>query len=128
MGMILLPGLMLVGCVAILVLAVLVLVGGIIGFKKAKSKASLIAGTVSAILLTACAWLSIRRPEFGFKSAFLITGLLEGIFIVRLIKTKKFMPSGLMLIFCILEQLILLWIMSVVLPWLTVIRHNLHKG
>lgn len=36
---------------SILVLSMIILVGGIMGFKKAKSKASLIAGIISSVLL-----------------------------------------------------------------------------
>ena len=95
------------GSISILVFALLVLVGGIIGFKKAKSKASLIASAISAILLAICFWLSHHHAEAGYKLTFIVTGILEGIFVMRLMKTKKFMPSGLMLILCALEQIVL---------------------
>jgi uncharacterized membrane protein (UPF0136 family) len=82
------------------------LVGGIIGFKKAQSKASLLSGVISAIFLGTCYWQSLSNP-FWIQIAFLIIGALDGVFLVRLIKTKKFMPAGLMLILCIIEQTIL---------------------
>jgi len=91
-------------CLSILAYAVLMLIGGIIGFKKAKSKASLIAGVISAIALSICSWFSQSNPASAFKLAFILIGALDGVFLVRLIKTKKFMPSGLMLILSILEQ------------------------
>ncbi len=100
--------LIMIGTNSILVLAFLVLLGGFIGFKKAKSKASLIAGTVSALALVACFCYTLNHPQQGAKTAFLLAGVLEGIFIARLIKTKKFMPSGMMLVLCVLEQLVLL--------------------
>lgn len=87
----------------------LVLIGGLIGFKKAKSKASLIASVVSTLALTYCYWFSHQSALPGLKLAFILIGVLEGIFIVRLLKTKKFMPSGLMLILCGIEQSILFY-------------------
>jgi uncharacterized membrane protein (UPF0136 family) len=98
---------------SILVFAILMLVGGIMGFKKAKSKPSLIAGCVSAAVFAGCYIFSLSNPLLAFKLAFVASGALEGIFLVRLIKTKKFMPSGLLLILSILEQLELYMTMAV---------------
>ncbi len=91
--------------ISILVFAVLVLVGGIMGYKKAQSKPSLIAGIVSATSLGYCYWQSQTSPIYAFKLAFALIGALDGVFLVRLFKTKKFMPSGLMLILCVIEQI-----------------------
>jgi len=91
--------------ISILVFAVLMLAGGILGFKKAKSKPSLISGIVSALLLGGCYLLSQSNPLLSFKLAFLINGALDGVFLVRLMKTRKFMPAGLMLVLCIIEQI-----------------------
>lgn len=91
--------------ISILVFAVLMLVGGIIGYKKAQSKPSLIAGIVTAVLLGFCYWLSRSNPLLGFQLAFVINGALDGVFLVRLMKTRKFMPAGMMLVLCIIEQI-----------------------
>ncbi len=77
-----------------------------------KSKASIIAGTVSAVLLAVCAWVAYRHLNRGSIYACLLTAILEGIFIVRLVKTRKFMPSGMLIILCLAEQGILLKILS----------------
>jgi uncharacterized membrane protein (UPF0136 family) len=98
---------------SIITFTILVLVGAIIGFKKAGSKASLTAGILSAIAFTYCYWLSFSNPLFAFKLAFVLVGVLEGIFLIRLIKTKKFMPSGVMLILCIIEHSILAFALGV---------------
>jgi uncharacterized membrane protein (UPF0136 family) len=76
---------------------VLLVVGGVIGFLKAKSKVSLIMSAVFAALLALCAVGGIFEPRMAdiFLAALLI------VFAVRLGKTKKFMPSGLMLILTI---------------------------
>ena len=65
-----------------------------IGFLKAGSKPSLIASVAFAAALTLCL-LNVIRPYV--ITDLLLTALLV-VFGVRLSKTKKFMPSGLMLV------------------------------
>lgn len=86
-----------IGSITALVLAALVIIGGIIGFAKAQSIASLIAGVVSAALLGGCVFLMSLNQGYGLIAAIVVAGILEGIFFVRLRKTKKFMPAGLMI-------------------------------
>src|SRR5438046_2526094 len=77
---------------------VLLLIGGLIGFLKAGSKASLIASAVSAALLIIASIPSLLQPGIRQILIDTILGLLLIVFAVRLTKTKKFMPSGLMLV------------------------------
>jgi uncharacterized membrane protein (UPF0136 family) len=77
---------------------VLLLVGGLIGFLKAGSKESLIASAVSAALLIIASIPSLLQPGIREILIQTILALLLVIFAVRLTKTKKFMPSGLMLV------------------------------
>lgn len=72
--------------------------GGIFGYAQAKSQVSLILGTVSGIILILAAWAQLQELPIGSTIAQIITLLLVGVFTVRLIKTRKFMPAGLMLI------------------------------
>jgi uncharacterized membrane protein (UPF0136 family) len=73
---------------------VLLLVGGLIGFLKAKSKVSLIMSAVAAAIL-----ILTRTGIFSHPAmiANVVMALLIVVFAIRLAKTKKFMPSGLML-------------------------------
>ena len=73
---------------------VLLVVGGMIGFLKAKSKVSLIMSVVFAALLALCAVGAVFKPYMAdiFLAALLV------VFGIRLAKTKKFLPSGMMLI------------------------------
>jgi uncharacterized membrane protein (UPF0136 family) len=73
---------------------VLLVVGGLIGFLKAKSRVSLIMSVVFAALLTLCA----AGIVFQYYVADILLAALLVVFGIRLTKTKKFMPSGLMLI------------------------------
>jgi uncharacterized membrane protein (UPF0136 family) len=80
---------------------VLLLIGGMIGFFKAKSKVSLITSTVFAVVLIFAAIPGILDASLRGELANIVMALLLIVFAVRLGKTKKFMPSGLMLIITI---------------------------
>jgi uncharacterized membrane protein (UPF0136 family) len=77
---------------------VLLLVGGLIGFLKAKSKVSLVTSAVFAAVLVLTTLPGIFQPGFARDLVNVIMALLLVVFAVRLAKTKKFMPSGLMLV------------------------------
>jgi uncharacterized membrane protein (UPF0136 family) len=79
---------------------VLLLVGGLIGFFKAGSKISLITSAVSAALLVLTT-IGMFGPRFANGLADAIMAVLLVVFAIRLTKTKKFMPSGLMLVLTI---------------------------
>ena len=76
----------------------LLLAGGLIGFFKAGSKVSLITSAVAAALLILTRLSGVFQPSFGRNLATVIMALLLVVFAVRLAKTKKFIPSGLMLV------------------------------
>jgi uncharacterized membrane protein (UPF0136 family) len=78
---------------------VLLLVGGLIGFFKAKSRVSLITSAVAAALLVLTRTGIFSRPVI---IANVIMAVLLVVFAIRLTKTKKFMPGGLMLVLTIL--------------------------
>lgn len=70
----------------------LLLIGGIIGYLKAKSQISLITSLVFAALLALCAiGLFIPGVEYA------LLGILALVFCVRFMKTRKFMPSGMLM-------------------------------
>ena len=76
---------------------VLLLVGGLIGFLKAGSKVSLITSAISAAALVLTAIPGLLGPTLARGMADAIMAALLIVFAIRLSKTKKFMPSGLML-------------------------------
>lgn len=100
--------LILIGQIATIVTAIFVAVGGIIGFKKAGSKPSLIAGVVSGVVLGICFGVSYVQPLWGLGAALFTLIVLQGVFGVRVKKTKKFMPAGMMLIICIFGEVAVL--------------------
>src|SRR2546421_11439072 len=73
---------------------ILLVIGGLIGFFKAKSKVSLIMSVGFAAALSLCASNIIFYP---YVANILLVALLV-VFAMRLVKTRKFMPAGLMLI------------------------------
>jgi uncharacterized membrane protein (UPF0136 family) len=93
---------------SLLIVAFLVFTGGLIGFIKGKSKASIIAGTISGALLVGCYFIASVNALNGYVGAFVLLSALIVVFVRRLMKTKAFMPGGLMLIICVIEQFILI--------------------
>ena len=83
---------------------ILLLVGGLIGFLKAGSKVSLITSAVAAAALILTAIHGLFLPSFANILANMIMAALLVVFAIRLTKTKKFMPSGLMLVITILAM------------------------
>jgi uncharacterized membrane protein (UPF0136 family) len=82
----------------------MLLVGGMMGFIKAKSKISLISSLAFAVLLALCA-LDIIRENLIAK---ILIGLLIVVFSLRFLKTRKFMPSGLMVLISLVTLFLLL--------------------
>ncbi|MBS2003592.1 MAG: TMEM14 family protein [Cyanobacteria bacterium SZAS LIN-5] len=87
-------------------MAIIVAAGGVMGFVKAQSKASLIAGVISGVILGVIFALSGDHPKEAIIGAFVTYSLLDTVFAMRLKKTRKFMPAGLILIFCFIGQVI----------------------
>ena len=73
---------------------VLLVIGGLIGFFKGNSKVSLIMSVAFAAALSLCAADVFFKP---YVADLLLAALLV-VFAMRLTKTKKFMPAGLMLV------------------------------
>ncbi|MEO0684386.1 MAG: TMEM14 family protein [Cyanobacteria bacterium J06649_11] len=87
---------------------ILSIIGGIIGYKSAGSKVSLISGTISGLLLIIAAYLQIQGQNVGLILAVIITSLLVIVFAVRLMKTRKIMPAGLMVILGLVTLMVML--------------------
>jgi uncharacterized membrane protein (UPF0136 family) len=85
---------------------VLLVAGGLVGFLKANSKASLISSVFFAVILALCA-MNVGPLRLGHAVWVLLFLLL--FFTWRLLKSKKFMPNGLMVI---------LTALALALPWL----------
>jgi len=85
----------------ILIFAVVMFAGGLIGYLTAGSRASLISGTVSAALLVLAFFLGRTNPVQGLQAAAVLSAMLAVVFAIRAFKTRKFMPAGMLLILSI---------------------------
>jgi uncharacterized membrane protein (UPF0136 family) len=77
---------------------VLLLVGGLIGFFKARSQVSLVMSAAFAAALVLCAIPGVFDVNFRKGLANVLMAALLVVFALRLARTKKFMPAGLMLV------------------------------
>ena len=75
------------------------LVGGIIGYVKAKSTASLIAGFLSGLMLIASAYGIAQGVGAAYLISLIIAILLGGRFLATWFKTHRIMPDLLVVLF-----------------------------
>ena len=79
-----------------IVFGALTIAGGIVGYVKAGSLPSIIAGSITGVLLLIAATLLPEHRAIGLATAFVISLLLAAQFIPKFIRTGKAMPAGMM--------------------------------
>lgn len=82
----------------VLIYGVLVLGGGLIGYAKAHSTASLLMGGISALILLVCAFGIFKNSRASLQIATAAIALLTVFFSYRFFSSFKFFPSGIMTI------------------------------
>jgi uncharacterized membrane protein (UPF0136 family) len=85
-----------------LIFGALTIAGGIIGYVKAGSVPSIIAGSVTGVLLVVAAFLLPEHRAVGLATAFIISLLLAGQFVPKFLRTGRAMPAGLMSILSVI--------------------------
>jgi uncharacterized membrane protein (UPF0136 family) len=85
-----------------IVFGILTIAGGVIGYVKAGSMPSIIAGSISGILLLVAEFLLPDHRVAGLATALIISLLLVGQFIPKFIRTGKVMPAGMMSILSVI--------------------------
>ena len=85
-----------------IVFGILTIAGGIIGYVKAGSTASIIAGSISGVLLLVAAFLLPGQPLIGLTIAFFVSLLLAGRFVPAYLRTGKIMPDAIMAVLSLL--------------------------
>ena len=95
-----------------IVFGLLTIAGGIMGYVKAGSNASLIAGSLSGLLLLLAAFLLPNRASLGLALGGIVSLLLIGYFLPAFVRTGKMMPAGMMSLLSILGMVlaIVAWI------------------
>jgi uncharacterized membrane protein (UPF0136 family) len=103
-----------VGQVTLGIYAVLLAVGALIGYFKAGSRPSLIAGSISSVAAFTALGLSIGNSSWGVPLGLILSISLFVLFGYRYaVKTGKFMPSG----FLAVISLVVLAVMFLVIDW-----------
>ena len=85
-----------------IVFGLLTIAGGLMGYVKAGSTASLIAGSISGVLLLVAAFLLPGHVVAGLTIAIIVSLLLAGRFLPAFVRTGKLMPNGIMALLSIL--------------------------
>src|SRR4051794_12727029 len=79
-----------------LVFGVLTIAGGIMGYVKARSAVSIVAGAITGILLIVAGWMLPTHRELGLALSLFTSAILAGQFIPRLLRTRRVVPAGMM--------------------------------
>src|ERR1700730_5902841 len=86
----------------IIVFGVLTVAGGVVGYVKAGSVASIIAGSITGVLLLVAAFLLPEHRAIGLATAFIISLLLAAQCAPKFIRTGRVMPAGMMSILSVI--------------------------
>src|SRR5438876_6466213 len=95
-----------------IVFGVLTIAGGVVGYVKAGSVASIIAGSIAGVLLLVAAFLLPEHRTIGLATAFIVSLLLAAQFIPKFLRTARVMPAGMMSILSVIG------IIAVVVAWI----------
>ena len=91
-----------------LIFGALTIIGGVIGYVKAASLPSLIAGSITGVLLLVAGALLPEYRAIGLATGLVISLLLAAQFIPKFFRTRKVMPAGLMSILSVIGVIVAL--------------------
>ena len=91
---------------------VLTIAGGIFGYVKAGSLASIIAGSITGVLLLVAAFLLSTHRGAGLAIALVISLVLSAQFVPKFLQTGRAMPAGMMSVLSVIGVIaaIVAWI------------------
>src|SRR6185437_13993885 len=95
-----------------IVFGVLTIVGGLIGYLKAGSTASIIAGSITGILLIVACFVLPEHRMLGLAGGLVISLLLAAQFLPKFVRTGRVMPAGMMTVLSVIG------IFMAVMAWL----------
>jgi uncharacterized membrane protein (UPF0136 family) len=95
-----------------IIFGLLTIAGGVMGYVKAGSVASIVAGAISGVLLLLAAFLLPQQLAAALILAAVVSILLASRFLPAFLKTGKFMPAGMMAILSVIGVImaIVAWI------------------
>jgi uncharacterized membrane protein (UPF0136 family) len=85
-----------------IIFGLLTIAGGVMGYVKAGSMASIIAGSISGVLLVFAGFLLSPQPVAGLALGGIVSLLLVGYFLPAFFRTGKMMPAGMMSLLSVL--------------------------
>jgi len=85
-----------------IVFGILTIAGGIIGYVKAGSVASIVAGGITGVLLLVAALLLPEYRIVGLATACIVSLLLAAQFVPKFLRTGRVMPAGMMSILSVI--------------------------
>ena len=86
----------------------LTIIGGVIGYVKAGSLPSIIAGGITGVLLVVAGFILPEHRAAGLVTGFVVSLLLAAQFVPKFIRTGKVMPAGLMSILSVIGIIVAL--------------------
>jgi uncharacterized membrane protein (UPF0136 family) len=89
-----------------LVFGALTIIGGIIGYVKAGSVPSIVAGAITGVLLLVAGSLLPQHRAAGLATALVVSLLLAAQFVPKFFRTGKIMPAGLMSILSVIGLIV----------------------
>jgi uncharacterized membrane protein (UPF0136 family) len=89
-----------------IIFGVLTIAGGIVGYVKAGSIASVIAGSITGVLLLVGAFLLPEHRGAGLATALVISLLLAAQFVPKFLQTGRVMPAGIMSILSVIAVIV----------------------
>jgi uncharacterized membrane protein (UPF0136 family) len=95
-----------------IVFGLLTIAGGVVGYVKAGSTASIIAGGITGVLLLVAAFLLPEHRVAGLATALIVSLLLAAQFVPKLLRTGRVMPAGIMSVLSVIGIItaIVVWV------------------
>jgi len=95
-----------------IVFGLLTIAGGIVGYVKAGSVASIIAGAITGVLLLVAAFLLPEHRVAALVTALVTSCLLAAQFVPKFLRTGKVMPAGMMSVLSVIGIIaaIVVWV------------------
>jgi uncharacterized membrane protein (UPF0136 family) len=95
-----------------IVFGLLTIVGGIVGYVKAGSVASIVAGSITGVLLLVAAFLLPEHRTAGLVTALIVSLLLAAQFVPKFLRSGTVMPAGVMSVLSVIGIItaIVVWV------------------